>query len=539
MKNDWRRDFFDLIIIAASLFVAYLPVFLFKYLHHDDVNFFLQGPTFSFYSFFDMNFSAGRFLGAWIFSWIGKTISSFSNVQLLRSVCVLGLILAGMMLSRQLRKYFSSRLQACLLVIMTFTLPAFEILASYAGICFQIIGVLFAIGAATIVLNVPDTEPLGKRLRSFRSLGAVSLLIAAICVYQPTAMFYWACLAPALLFSKEGEQPARNRAIHFYAVGFLGLIVYAATLFLVRPYIEVKASLGYDPFLFSSAISQKVLWFFQEPLLNVLNLWKVYPALSLGLTVAGYFLFSVSFFLYQWLRGAKSINRSRIQALAFRGFGLAFLFPLTVLPSLAWAKDAAFYRCLTGLSFLVLCLLVWVTQRWIEYIFGSKKEKATLVVFIVGAVLGVMFSCVNVYRYVVYPDHVVYQQFRNDFSKIDPGSYDQICFIKPRKEILRNRYDEFGFPVIAESRNDVGLTAAIVMDFLGRWYYPFHIRFDKEQSIVKFYLQSYSDGTPVYFEKRIMSAWEGEPRPSLLSTMEVSFADLYKPGGPLNYLVKN
>src|SRR5262249_13984808 len=186
-----------------------------------------------------------------------------------------------------------------------------------------------------------------RRLATDRLVGAVALFIAALLMYQPTAMFFWGFFAVALIGAASDTRRARGLVRTHFIVAGAGLAV-AYLVIKVSVHILGSHATGAARNTLVHDFGDKIHWFFRLPLYQALNLFGLVPSRWAAVLVSLVALVGIAFLL---------LTRCT-SPLLYTGVGIA-LIPLTFLPNLVVAEDSPTFRtqvALTGLMALYASL---------------------------------------------------------------------------------------------------------------------------------------------------------------------------------------
>ena len=526
--------------IVCCLFLAYLPAFRFGYIHHDDALFFLSDWIYKIYGCFVFNFFSGRFLGAFILEYAMVAVNTVPGLALVRLLAFAVFSLCALILFLWYRRYLLKTAEALMFVLIVFTLPYFEIVVSYAGIFFHSLGVLSAIGAGALACHVSRKRPLLQALGHPLSVWPVFLLVCALSIYQSSAVFYWALLGPILLFAKQGEERLlRRQAAVYFALGFIALIIYAGLLQITKQVMIRYSQLVYNPYDLSFAFGHKLVWFFQEPLMNSLNLWNVFPSTALGLGVLALILASLAFFGLRYVRDMKAqgVSQKDIAAsLGWKACAFGSLFFLSFLPNMLWSGDIAFYRCTLGPSFLVVTLLFWSLRQWAGVLAPGRPETFFSIILVVGLGAGIIFSNHNIYRWIAYPNHVELEFIKSRLAQNSSEAQDRAYLLQPGPGTLKERYDEFGFQTSNAPMDKVGFLVGALNDMVSPRYKLSGLKFDQDKEEISFLFADRRQNDLFATKMRIRAGTPGQVAADDAPGLVIDTTMLYAPGAKLHYL---
>ncbi|MFP4473596.1 MAG: hypothetical protein ACLFPX_07020 [Candidatus Omnitrophota bacterium] len=426
------------------MFLAYLPVFT-PYVYHDEYWFFLR-PEGQFV-WNPMSFSSllkGRPGSSLLFTLHGLLVNDIFDLIWLRMIAWGQVVLAAYLCLPWWDRMTGRRDHSILLSILIFTLPPFMVQISWMGCCPHPTAVLLAIAAANFAARI-----VGQGVRSFLSINALTagaLFLAANLIYPSAAVFYWVLVFVLLIeaYQRHLWQCAQDIFIPV-GIGLFVYGVYAGILKTIGWYAGIHGFSGllpsiYDPQAGTLDLVQRLSWFFQEPLLNALNLWKIFP----GSILPAVLTFLLTAAAGRYIIIASDERRGRApHAASFLVLSLAvvILMLLSFLPNLAAPAEIAFYRCLVGLSPLILlAVYLLLKNNWI-----IKKRAFLLTGFLILFVAMVIpLVCVNLFFYRTLPS-LTETMYLSSLLDVRPFSVSEhIHYQKILPDDRGARYDEFG-----------------------------------------------------------------------------------------------
>ena len=407
--------------------VAYSPVWCFDYLFHDDGSFWVKAREYGFrHIFFDNIMSQCRYGNALLLQLEAFFVHKIVDLKILRSIGIVFMAINASFLWRLMRRYPFLEAQAFLIVSAMFLLPEFaaiifySISAAYFPLC-----IFLCCWAFYRLVN-------GQRI----FLSAL-LLFAAITIYQPLGMFYWALTGMHILFSPDRSSPAYKKdTFRLMVAGFAGLLCYAVSVYIMHYFFSSKIGHSlYNPYVVSFDVVGKLRWFFQEPLANALNLWDIFPKLSTSLIVAGFILITALMVKFN-----KKISLFNFWQLA----AFIVVFFLTFLPNLAARANAPFYRCLVPLASLIWLMVVWSIFQWAKIIPGILNARALTVLLSIIVTVGGIVTFLDVLDERVLPSSIEWNAYRDAAVQVRLRGMKAVHIIVPRHQFSKERYDEFG-----------------------------------------------------------------------------------------------
>ncbi len=427
-----------------ALLVIYSPVLFFDYLFHDDVYFWIKEVWAPYHYFHKTLVSMGRPLAAWVCTIDNNWVHGISDLRWLRLCAIIAFSGCAVLFFKRLRQWLGSDLQAWCVAVMLVTLPGAEVNVFYS------IGWFFSLA---VLLSCLAFE-LGDSPQWWRKIAASIILLMAITLNQTAAMCYWVMLFIAVLGGYK-------RLLWPMLVGFAGLLQYGIVLWVIRLLNAKSAATPfYNPNQFEINILDKAWWFLQEPLMNALNLWHIFPSqwLALGMAV---FIVGALVIACQ----AKDVGIKRLLAIG------GVLVVLSFLPNLAASSKAPFYRCLIALSPMVLLIFIWAVKRYLLCCFRLRVGTVLTGVVLLMVVLGGATAFANVLYHRVLPSHQETRLFQMMAHARAYTSDDQVLIILPRHEPAIERYDEFGVWTV-HYQQDIILLLKCVFEEAGLSQWP-------------------------------------------------------------------
>lgn len=369
---------------------------------------------------------------------------SVDNLRFVRLLSVLGIVAFAFLLHFALVRVGVRRVPAAIIAVAACGMPSFEIYGSWA-VLFNVPWAALLGGCASLfAVNAVEG---GRDRRLDRMVGAVALMLLALLIYQPAAMFLWVFLAVALYGAAKDVRRAWHLiAAHGVAAACALLIAYVA----LKTHYAGTVTLNPRDEL-TTDIGGKIHWFFSDALYQALNLGNVQPVLWLALLVAAVIVVGLPLLL----------RRRTRHVLLFSVFAAAIV-PLTYLPNLVVRDNLAYYRTELALTTLVVLYVcagaagIWFEIRdWLQMrTTGATLRRATGIAA-VAAVAAVAVSSAlaarNVLTYVVLPQSSELSLLRSQVRALPPG-VQRVGFLGTPYNLGIShvvRYDEFGLPSTA------------------------------------------------------------------------------------------
>ena len=380
----------------------------------------------------------GRPIGGFLLVAGFRAIPDIDALRILRLVSACGTALLGLLLYYALRRGRVNRWLSAGISVSIITLPPFEVYVGWSTLFWAPYAAILA-GVSWLRMDA------GVR----RRVEACVLLLVALLIYQPAAMFFWVFAAIDVLRPTEGLAYAKRKL----ATGLGVAVVALAVGYLVaRIGYHFYGTLGNGRSRLVDDLVGKIEWFGKQPLVNALNFYDLTPSVAVACAVAA--IAAIGIVLLHVQR--------RWESLGFLGIAALFV-PLAYLPNLVIAEEWASYRSLGALSALLM-LYVWLgawgiarcvarapvyqrfrtTNPWRGVALGAGALAT-----VVAATTAVILAARNVTTLFAKPENVELQMLRNALGNSSASPIQRVEFIKPdwtQGAAPFVRYDEFGLP---------------------------------------------------------------------------------------------
>lgn len=196
------------IVIAVVILGMFLPAVLVTYAFADDYSFLWMAvsgePSTQFGRSILYRWAIdGRPVGGLLLGSFLSAAGTIEALQFMRLFAVATTVALALLMHWTLVRSRFGRTLAALIAIFVCSMPAFQLYAAWTTLFHAPLGMLLAGGASVLATAASDAP---SRLRTVRVIGATTMLLAALMIYQPTAMFFWVVLAIAIV----GEATTRN-----------------------------------------------------------------------------------------------------------------------------------------------------------------------------------------------------------------------------------------------------------------------------------------------------------------------------------------
>lgn len=316
------------LVIVVTLSGIFLPTVVVPYAFADDYSLLWMAasrepsPQFG-KNLFEATATTGRPLMGVLDQIFFSAAGTIENLRFVRLVAVIGIVALALLLHWALVRAEIGSAPAALTAVLMCSMPAFQIYGAWATLFAQPFAALLAGGASLLTVAAIDAP---RGLVGDRWIGAVALLLAALLIYQPAAMFFWVFLAVALVGARDSPtRTMRVTRVHFGVAG-IALALWYLTLRLSVHFIGEDA-IGAARSTLTHDVVGKARMFIEQPLYRSLNLFDLTPSLWLAALVA---MVTVGGIVLWLLRRAS-------RPLLYVGVAL-ILVPLSYLPNLV-AQD--------------------------------------------------------------------------------------------------------------------------------------------------------------------------------------------------------
>jgi hypothetical protein len=437
------------LVIALALFGMFLPVVIVPYAFSDDypVLFVADGLGSSYWfgsNIVDTVAASGRPIAGLLDKLFFSAAGSIENLRLVRLVAVVGIVALALLLHWALVRAGIRRTVAALIALLMCSTTSFQVCASWAVLFNVPYAALLGAGASLLVASAVDAP---RILVLDRLIEATAMLLVALLIYQPAAMFFWVFLAVALVGAAHDFRRALRLARAHFGVGAIALV---AAFLVARLAVHVvgKAAPNPERNALTHDVIGKVSWFFRGPLYQSLNLFDLTPSPWLAVIVGAVAIGGILLLL----------EHQGVRSLLYIGVA-AVLIPLSFLPSLVVEENSPTYRVQVSLSSLIVlyaclgALGIWIRLRdWLRPRISGRDLLAAERLALgtaVGLVAAIAFVAArNVTTLVVEPQSTELRMIRSQVAAL-PAATGRIGYVQLGwNQGLNKRYfsDELGLP---------------------------------------------------------------------------------------------
>jgi hypothetical protein len=353
------------LVIAGVTFAMFLPTVILPYAFADDYSILWMAvsgkPSIPLIrNILEWDALGGRPVAGVLTQWTLQAAGTIENLRFVRLIGLVGMVILALLLHWALTRAGFRSTVAALIALLVCSLPAFQVFVAYTELYVAPIATILAAAASILIVTTLDGS---RKLATDRPLRAAALLLVALTIYQPAAMFFWVFLAIAVAGARD--EPGGALALVRAHAG-VGIVALACEFLVTRIAIHFLAhgadytstagapyrtTLTHDPV-------GKVRWFFEQPLYRSLNLFDLTPSSWLAALVAVIAVGGIVVWLLYW----------SVRPFLYIAVGLV-LVPLSYLPNLLTIENAATYRTQVALSALITLYVcfgavgLWVTLR--------------------------------------------------------------------------------------------------------------------------------------------------------------------------------
>jgi hypothetical protein len=433
-----------LLLLGSLLTLCYLPVLFGRYGFSDDYRllaFYDRGGI-----LWPLAFAEGRPLHA---LWGYALLARFPDIDSLASLRFLNVLVLALTACAYacVWLYVGARVwEAFAVAVATFTLPPFQVLVAVASMGFVLIAIAASLFSAWIAHTAVRKGSNTRRLISFAV--AAALLVIAMALYQPGAMFY-AVTAGVLLLAGNPPIGQFSRALRVHAlVGLVGILA-AVALYKIGGFAYAAELAGLQRGYLATDPFAKLEWFISRPLLHALNLWNLLPSTVLAIATAALLVMC----LRQHFATAGDAALKRI-ALSL------ILLPVCYLPNLVVAESWSSYRSQISLVSLV-CAYLFVGLRTL-----TRKPRTYRIALAALVIVGLATAIRNVTLYFVLPQSKELALVRDFFTSRPLENEHLQVLLSDYSDSLAPivAYDEFGRPSSSQPWSAVSMPYLVLRE---------------------------------------------------------------------------
>jgi hypothetical protein len=450
-----------LVAVTLSVFAMFIPVAIVPYARTDDYGFLWLAVSghpdpLAGRSIFDTSAAQGRPLEGLLNSWLFSAAGSIDNLRFLRILAIVGIAAFGVILHWALVRSGFRSAPAALIAVLISSLPAFQVYAAWTVAFSTPCAAILAGGASLVAATAVD---LPRQLRRGRLVVSGAMLLAAILIYPPPAMFFWVFLAIAVVGARYEPRRARRMVwSHLGVAGIAFAFAWASTKLAVHLIganapNAARSTLVHD-------LAGKLRWFFgwrsthetglsvHNPLYGSLSLFELTPSRWLSSLVAIVAICGILALLF----------RERASIPLYAGIAVLLL-PLSFFPSLIVAENSPTYRVQVAMTALIALYFalgaygLWlVVGDWLRPVLSGRGLAALEHLAAAAALTFVAISAFSANRNVttlfVVPQSTELRLVRSQLAGVPAGT-QRIAFVETGNDQGMTSFisvDEFGVP---------------------------------------------------------------------------------------------
>ena len=433
-----QRDRLTFLLMAASLLVAFAPVFTVPYAFLDDYSFLFKSVEHRDLSRFVENMMFfvrdGRTLNGLLILLPFRLAGRVEALSAIRFLGALGVVSLASVVFSFLRSLRWSRSAAALLTLGLATLPPLLLFSSWTQ-QWPLPWAAALAGMSSVLL--------WRRIHSRTQSASVVvvaflLLVTGFQIHQALMSFFWFFFAAVWLTAKCADA----RKIRFLRIS---LLVYGLAAAFEYATIRVPAALGITTLnprgALTSDLLAKLKWFVTNPLMDASSLWLVQP--SVKVSYASLILGATGLILI--------VSRKPTLLNVGRALLALVILPLTYLSNLVVVVNWASYRTQSALSATVLLLIACCFRQIGELFppFSGTLRKAGHIGAVAASFAMLFAARGSLEGYMVIPQNREFVAVSSAINQRYTPQLRSLTIIQPDwSDSLASvqRYDEFGIP---------------------------------------------------------------------------------------------
>jgi len=381
--------------------------------------------------------------------------NNIKHDNLFRLLGIIGLSFLSYVLYTILKIYQIKTEHAFLISVLVCTLPSFQLFVAWLVTFPYIYSAILSFTAGLILFKVVSEKNKGISIYRLGSLFIIIglLMLAALHIYQPTAMLYWAIGIIPLSVLKDEDFKDRWRlpfTVYFF-IGFVSLAVYFLTVKILHHVFNVGFP-SRGGLIDLTKIPLKLNWFFYCPLIYSLNLWNIFPSYKIAGIVS---IIIIGIFLSNILQALKKEKRrSLLWVHCQKLFLITGILLLSYLPNLLVTDNVPAYRTLVSLETAICFLFYFGFLGFLKFIprFSVNFKDKTVTIFLLILALITTYHAHNNVNNLAMLQANELKYVKSAISEYGTSKISKISEIYIRrpddKKIIEKGflYDEFGRP---------------------------------------------------------------------------------------------
>lgn len=381
-------------------------------------------------------------------------VSYAKSANLIRLLSIIGLGLLAYLIYTILKMYRVKTEHAFLISVLVCTLPSFQIITAWLSCAPYLYSAILSAIAGLLSLKVVTKKITGRSIPVASFLIIIFLLVIAMFMYQPSAMFYWAVgiIPLSVLKDEDFIEKWYMRFIIYISIGLISVVVYFFSIKILHFFLHVGFP-GRGELIELTKIPMKLKWFFFCPLNYALNLWNIFPTYKWASIVG---IIIIVMFLSKILQVLKKEKRANLLWNHFqRLFLITGILLLCYLPNLVVTDTTPAYRTLASLT-TAICFLFYFgfvnILDFFKFIPGYSadlKDKAVTISLIILALIATYqaHNNVNDFATLQAKDFKYVKSAISEFGVSNLSRVSEIYVRRPDEKRIIERgflYDEFG-----------------------------------------------------------------------------------------------
>ncbi len=445
MKNEYKNSSATFLaywlLFAVTFFVMYYPLLVFQFLTGDDFNYYFHWNHPAVMEKYPGYFVLGT--DHWLTDCItllgrpfancfhclaARLMRDLSHYTLMRSVPVaLASLLASLFALRLTHRFKMKKELAFLTSFLIFTLPGMMFYVVYYSFSLSWMASLFlTMASVELIEKVSVKEGLVQSMSDLRSLflalSSGLLLIIALLVYQPTAVFFVVCTALWLLFTPASDWILARRSLLRNFFLFIMTIVTYFILFkcVLLPLFQhshpdstriINAVMPQYQFRLGGGFLEKIIHLRNVNVL-ALSLWNMFPNMKIAQSVLIIFGLSLILKTFQEVKACSQEKQSIFRVILRNAELAAFIFSLCLFANVQNISPGALVlnRQVFPYAALWVLFVVWSVMRVGTLLKSNLRNRVAGFVLCIFAVTSGFLTCDRVLRWITI-NHVVENRF--------------------------------------------------------------------------------------------------------------------------------
>ena len=434
--------------------LIFLPVLVIPFVHHDDYNFFLPTQTIfgiHFYPPVLNGFLLGREVLVLLDSLFMPLIHNVSDLAFFRMLTIFLSTISVILFSYRLIKINLSLFIALIISLMIFLLPGAQFYILFVNGCGMMVAIFLGLMASELFSRATDKSFFRNNFFC-KILPAFTLFFIALNTYQAAAMFFLVPVLALTVFSPFTYWNRTRKIVMFHITFFtIGVIIYFLFhRFIALPIFEKMFKIARNQgdlyeFSLTANILEKVKFFIFDLSPQSLNLWNIYPKISITMLSIGLITLGVIFSFFNYKKNLNFKARNCFEVF----FITILLLLLSNLPNLSAKGGLAVYRATFVYSAMIIILVAWSILVISQKIPTEWRSHIVYGAFLLCLVLGSLLADSNVAATAV-SDNKELSYMKAEIANQEGKKLVGIHVIRPHGGVsflnLPYRIDEFNAP---------------------------------------------------------------------------------------------